>query len=225
MTDPAASTAAVAFAVEVFGGLHVAHLNAGVTSWCGMGDDFDPEAYRRSMAIDLDGVVYGIAAARPAIMASGGGTIVATASPAGWWPLPSTRYTRPTSMPSWDWSARWGQVLRGGRASAFMRCARRSPTPTSSRGPNRRCSTWASRSSTWPRSWGIPAHPRRRFDRPAPVRRRRAPERAIPFRRVRDPASTRGPDGRPDRWIRSAVDDRGWVPPGHHAPNRRHRHG
>ncbi len=83
VTDPAASTAAVALAVEAFGGLHIAHLNAGVTSWCGMGDDFDPEAYRRSMAINLDGVVYGIAAARLAIKASGGGTIVATASMAG----------------------------------------------------------------------------------------------------------------------------------------------
>ena len=75
--------AAVAAAVDAFGGLHIAHLNAGVTSWCGMGDDFDPEAYRRSMAINLDGVVYGIAAARPAIKASGGGLIVATASMAG----------------------------------------------------------------------------------------------------------------------------------------------
>ena len=28
-----------------------------------MGDDFDPEPYRRSMALNLDGVVYGIAAA------------------------------------------------------------------------------------------------------------------------------------------------------------------
>ena len=83
VSDPAASTAAVAAAVEAFGALHLAHLNAGVTSWCGMGDDFDPEAYRRSMAINLDGVVYGIAAARPAIMANGGGTIVATASMAG----------------------------------------------------------------------------------------------------------------------------------------------
>ena len=83
VADPAASTAAVAPRVDTFGGLHIAHLNAGVTSWCGMGDDFDPEAYRRSMAINLDGVVYGIAAARPAITASGGGTIVATASMAG----------------------------------------------------------------------------------------------------------------------------------------------
>ncbi len=83
VADPAASTAAVARAVDAFGALHIAHLNAGVTSWCGMGEDFDPEAYRRSMSINLDGVVYGIAAARPAIKASGGGTIVATASMAG----------------------------------------------------------------------------------------------------------------------------------------------
>lgn len=83
VADPAASLAAVAHAVGEFGGLHIAHLNAGVTSWCSMGDDFDPEAYRRSMAINLDGVVYGIAAARPAIRDSGGGTIVATASMAG----------------------------------------------------------------------------------------------------------------------------------------------
>ena len=88
VTDPAASTAAVALAVEAFGGLHIAHLNAGVSSWCGMGDDFDPEAYRRSMSINLDGVVYGVAAARPAIKASGGGTIVATASMAGLVPAP-----------------------------------------------------------------------------------------------------------------------------------------
>jgi len=83
VADPAANAAAVAAAVEWFGGLHVAHFNAGVTSWCGMGEDFDAEAYRRSMSINLDGVVYGIAAARPAIKASGGGTIVATASMAG----------------------------------------------------------------------------------------------------------------------------------------------
>jgi len=83
VADPAASTKAVAFALDQFGALHLAHLNAGVTSWCGMGDDFDPEAYRRSMSINLDGVVYGVAAARPAIIASGGGTIVCTASMAG----------------------------------------------------------------------------------------------------------------------------------------------
>jgi NAD(P)-dependent dehydrogenase (short-subunit alcohol dehydrogenase family) len=88
VSEPGDSAAAVQFAVEEFGGLHLAHLNAGVTSWCSMGDDFDPEAYRRAMRINLDGVVYGIAAARPAIIASGGGTIVATASMAGLVPAP-----------------------------------------------------------------------------------------------------------------------------------------
>jgi NAD(P)-dependent dehydrogenase (short-subunit alcohol dehydrogenase family) len=88
VSEPGDSGAAVRFAVEQFGGLHLAHLNAGVTSWCSMGDDFDPEAYRRAMRINLDGVVYGIAAARPAIIASGGGTIVATASMAGLVPAP-----------------------------------------------------------------------------------------------------------------------------------------
>ena len=88
VADPAASTEAVAAAVDTFGALHLAHLNAGVSSWCGMGEDFDPEAYRRSMAVNLDGVVYGMAAARPAIKASGGGTIVATASMAGLVPAP-----------------------------------------------------------------------------------------------------------------------------------------
>ncbi len=81
--EPADSQAAVACAVQEFGALHFAHLNAGVTTTCAMGDDFDPQAYRQAMSINLDGVVYGIAAARPAIIASGGGTIVATASMAG----------------------------------------------------------------------------------------------------------------------------------------------
>jgi NAD(P)-dependent dehydrogenase (short-subunit alcohol dehydrogenase family) len=88
VSEPADSAAAVAFAVAEYGALHLAHINAGVTSWCSMGDDFDPEAYRRAMRINLDGVVYGIASARPAIIAAGGGTIVATASMAGLVPAP-----------------------------------------------------------------------------------------------------------------------------------------
>jgi NAD(P)-dependent dehydrogenase (short-subunit alcohol dehydrogenase family) len=83
VSQEADSRAAVAFALAEFGGLHLAHLNAGITTACGMGDDFDPEAYRKAMGINLDGVVYGIAASRPAIIASGGGSIIATASMAG----------------------------------------------------------------------------------------------------------------------------------------------
>jgi NAD(P)-dependent dehydrogenase (short-subunit alcohol dehydrogenase family) len=81
--DPAENSRAVEATVEKFGGLQLLHLNAGIESPFGLGDDFDPDAYRRAMAINLDGVVYGFHAARPALLASGGGSVVATASLAG----------------------------------------------------------------------------------------------------------------------------------------------
>jgi len=78
---------AVAEAVRAYGGVDVVALNAGVTTGFGLGDDFDPERYRRVMAINLDGVVYGLHAARPALLARGGGDIVATASLAALAPM------------------------------------------------------------------------------------------------------------------------------------------
>jgi NAD(P)-dependent dehydrogenase (short-subunit alcohol dehydrogenase family) len=84
--DPADSGAAVAAAVETYGGLDVAFLNAGVSTHLtltggGLGEDgFDLDNYRRAMAINLDGVVYGMHAALPALRARGGGDIIATAS-------------------------------------------------------------------------------------------------------------------------------------------------
>jgi NAD(P)-dependent dehydrogenase (short-subunit alcohol dehydrogenase family) len=81
--DPEASVAAVDFAVEKFGGLDVAFLNAGISTGCGLADTFDLELYRRAMQINLDGVVFGINAAVPAMRRRGGGSIVATASLAG----------------------------------------------------------------------------------------------------------------------------------------------
>jgi NAD(P)-dependent dehydrogenase (short-subunit alcohol dehydrogenase family) len=54
-----------------------------VTSGCGVGDDFDLTCYRRAMGANLDGVVFGVHAALPALRARGGGAIVATASLAG----------------------------------------------------------------------------------------------------------------------------------------------
>lgn len=81
--DAAANGRAVEETVEKFGGLHLLHLNAGIESPFTLGDDFDPDGYRRAMAINLDGVVFGFHAARPAMIASGGGSVVATASLAG----------------------------------------------------------------------------------------------------------------------------------------------
>ena len=59
------------------------HLNAGVGSGCGVGDDFDLALYRRAMGANLDGVVFGTHAVLPALRARGGGAIVATSSLAG----------------------------------------------------------------------------------------------------------------------------------------------
>jgi NAD(P)-dependent dehydrogenase (short-subunit alcohol dehydrogenase family) len=86
--EPGDNEAAVAAAVERFGGLDIAHLNAGVSTGTGVGDDFDLVAYRRAMAINLDGVVFGVQAALPALRARGGGDIVATSSMAGIVPVP-----------------------------------------------------------------------------------------------------------------------------------------
>lgn len=85
--DPADSEAAVATAVEAYGRLDVAHLNAGVSTGCGLDEDFDLDTYRRAMGINLDGVVFGVNAAVPALRASGGGTLVLTASMAGLVPV------------------------------------------------------------------------------------------------------------------------------------------
>ena len=78
----------VAFAVERCGGLDLVHLNAGVSTGCGVGEDFDLLTYRRAMGVNLDGVVFGAHAALPALRARGGGAIVATASLAGLVPVP-----------------------------------------------------------------------------------------------------------------------------------------
>ena len=90
--SPEAHEQLVGEAVDRFGGLDHAFYNAGVL---GLpieqhfdGSPFDPasgegEMYRRMMAVNVDGVVFGVAAALPAMRARGGGGIVATASVAG----------------------------------------------------------------------------------------------------------------------------------------------
>jgi len=71
--------AAVACAVERFGGLDIMHNNA---IWTGGGwvADLDPDIWQRSLQVMLTGVFYGCRAALPALLRRGGGSIINTAS-------------------------------------------------------------------------------------------------------------------------------------------------
>jgi NAD(P)-dependent dehydrogenase (short-subunit alcohol dehydrogenase family) len=69
--------------VSDIGDLDLAFLNAGVSTGCTVGDDFDLAQYRRAMGVNLDGVVFGVHAVLPALKKRGGGAIVATSSLAG----------------------------------------------------------------------------------------------------------------------------------------------
>lgn len=83
VADPDDMGRAVDHAVSRHGGLDLVHLNAGVSSGTGIRDGFDLEEYRRAMGVNVDGVVFGLVAALPALRARGGGDVVATASLAG----------------------------------------------------------------------------------------------------------------------------------------------
>jgi NAD(P)-dependent dehydrogenase (short-subunit alcohol dehydrogenase family) len=81
VTDEAQVEQAVAAAVDAYGGLHVLYNNAGVM----LGDDDDPvttpiEVYERTMDINVKGVLLGCRHGIPALLASGGGSIVNVAS-------------------------------------------------------------------------------------------------------------------------------------------------
>lgn len=74
--------ALVARAVADFGRLDVMFNNAGIGSFSPI-EALTEAEWRRVMAVDLDGVFFGIKAALPALRASGGGAIVNTASASG----------------------------------------------------------------------------------------------------------------------------------------------
>jgi NAD(P)-dependent dehydrogenase (short-subunit alcohol dehydrogenase family) len=99
VSDPDQVDAAFAQCVEHFGSLDLAHLNAGVgLRWSGDIAELDVADYRRSVGVNLDGVVFGTRAAVRAMRArpepAGEGVIVATASIAGILPFhPDAIYT------------------------------------------------------------------------------------------------------------------------------------
>jgi NAD(P)-dependent dehydrogenase (short-subunit alcohol dehydrogenase family) len=88
--DPAASVAAVAAAEQAYGRLDLVMLNAGIGVLEGPIELIAEETYRRMLAVNVDGVFFGLQAAIPALRRAGGGSIVATASLAGLASTPST---------------------------------------------------------------------------------------------------------------------------------------
>ncbi|WP_275467286.1 SDR family NAD(P)-dependent oxidoreductase [Streptomyces noursei] len=82
VASPDDNERAAAYTVEEFGRLDAAVLNAAIAGRCGL-DDFTPQRYRDTLRTDLDGVVYGLHAARRRMREQGGGRIVVTGSIAG----------------------------------------------------------------------------------------------------------------------------------------------
>ena len=82
VTDYDEVLAATEEAERAFDGLDLFFLNAGIATGLDVafGPTFDVARYRRAMAINVDGVVYGVQAALPALQRRGGGAIVCTAS-------------------------------------------------------------------------------------------------------------------------------------------------
>jgi NAD(P)-dependent dehydrogenase (short-subunit alcohol dehydrogenase family) len=74
---------AVVSSVRKIGGLDIVHLNAGVTTPEGDITVVSDDQYRRILAVNVDGVVFGARALVPELVARGGGALVATASLAG----------------------------------------------------------------------------------------------------------------------------------------------
>src|SRR6266550_2537599 len=72
VSDPDGCRAAVEAAVAGYGRLDVVALNAGVSSGLSANDSVDMAAYRRIVGVNVDGVVFGIDAAVPALLAADG---------------------------------------------------------------------------------------------------------------------------------------------------------
>jgi NAD(P)-dependent dehydrogenase (short-subunit alcohol dehydrogenase family) len=83
MTDPAQVEACVAAAIERFGGLDIALLNAGVAGARMPIEDYPIELFDSVLAINLRGVWLGLRAVIPHLKARGRGSIVVTSSVQG----------------------------------------------------------------------------------------------------------------------------------------------
>ncbi|WP_055469825.1 MULTISPECIES: SDR family NAD(P)-dependent oxidoreductase [Streptomyces] len=81
VTRPESVEAAVTFAVDTYGALHLAVNNAGIGGPSAPTGAYDIDAYQRVVRTNLDGVFYSMRYELPAILAAGrGGSIVNVAS-------------------------------------------------------------------------------------------------------------------------------------------------
>lgn len=80
VSDPAQAEAMVAAAVSRYGGLDIAHNNAGIEGASASIVDYPIESWQHVIAINLSSVFYGLKHEIPAMLARGGGAIVNTAS-------------------------------------------------------------------------------------------------------------------------------------------------
>ncbi|MHB1136602.1 MAG: SDR family NAD(P)-dependent oxidoreductase [Coriobacteriia bacterium] len=80
VSQPQEVEAAVAAAVERFGGLHIVVNNAGIGGEANLTGDYSLEGWHKVININLNGVFYGMRYGIPAILASGGGSIVNVSS-------------------------------------------------------------------------------------------------------------------------------------------------
>jgi NAD(P)-dependent dehydrogenase (short-subunit alcohol dehydrogenase family) len=80
VAKPEEVKAAVDFAVKTYGGLHLAFNNAGISGPMGPIEDIAVEEYLKLIDINLNSVFFGMKYEIPAMLASGGGSIVSTAS-------------------------------------------------------------------------------------------------------------------------------------------------
>ena len=77
---PGDSKMLVEAAVKTFGGLHIAVNNAGIAGPIGPVGDYPVDGWDKVISINLSGVFYGMHYQIPAMLASGGGSIVNVAS-------------------------------------------------------------------------------------------------------------------------------------------------
>jgi NAD(P)-dependent dehydrogenase (short-subunit alcohol dehydrogenase family) len=88
VTDPESNRAMVAEVLARYGQLDVLVLNAGINSGIPAGEPLDLDRYRRAMAVNVDGVAFGLDAARAAL-SERGGAVVVMGSLAALWPSAS----------------------------------------------------------------------------------------------------------------------------------------